>query len=153
MIKNNEIKEKIIRLSREENRTPKSLSEEFGVPLPTIYVWLRENKNDRVDRDRTEIERLFFEENRSFESMSDEFGIPTSIIVNWIRSSKTEKTEEQKKTITEYLRKSRTEGNTEQIQNLNDTIKELQEKNKYLENTNRLLTEYMMILKKQLEEK
>ena len=93
---------------------------------------------------------MFFEENRSFESLSDEFGIPTSIIVNWIRSSKTEKSEEQKKTITEYLRKSRTEGNTEQIQNLNDTIKELQEKIKYLENTNRLLIEYMMILKKQL---
>ena len=48
MITKNEQRDEILRLIREENRSPKSLSEEFDIPIQTIYTWVRKERKEEI---------------------------------------------------------------------------------------------------------
>ena len=58
MITKNENKDEIMRLLKEENRTPKSLSEEYNLPIQTIYTWIRKERINLSKEQKEEEEKM-----------------------------------------------------------------------------------------------
>ena len=151
MITTNVQKENILRLIKEENRTPRSLSEEYNIPIQTIYTWVRTDRiNSKNNGVVDKVISLYKEDKKTPEEISSETGVVLDIVKNWIRNSGLELTEEQKKEVETLSPSGRL---LEEIKNLKERNKNLEEKIVGLEENNKYLREYINLLKKQMEEK
>lgn len=155
MNKTDDIKEQI--LSEYDNGAKATeLAKKYGISRGTIYLWIDNRRKGTLSFDQNkkdEIIRLFKEEHKSVDELSKQFDVSKSSIYQWISRENVELTTEQTDDANITLRSEREMNRVEIIRNLNNKIKEQEDKIKYLEDNNRLLTEYMLILKKQLEEK
>ena len=65
MLTKNPQKEEILNLIKNENRTPKSLSEEYNIPIQTIYTWMRSerkpNKSESSNKENEELKQKISE--------------------------------------------------------------------------------------------
>ena len=52
MIEKSENRDDIMKLIREGNRTPRSLAEEFNIPIQTIYTWIRRERRNLAKLER-----------------------------------------------------------------------------------------------------
>ena len=148
MISNNEKREQVIRLFKEENKTPKSLAEEFDVPISTIYVWVRGVKKT-ITKD--EVCKLYLEEHKTPKVISEENNTSLKVVYDWLSMSGVELTEEEQKEYEEVGKTSHFGHQLGEINRLRLEVKELKEQNKVLQDSLKYLTELLNIKNEELK--
>lgn len=138
-----EIKNELLKVRREKSYSCQKLSEMFNVSIQTVYIWVREDKKNSPTKKRDTIIKLFKEENRSPKSLSEEYDVPLSTVYDWLYQSGVELTKEQKKESESSGRERYTTELLDTIRELRSKIKELETKNKSLQDNVFYLTELL----------
>ncbi len=143
-------KDDILKLIKEENRTPKSLSEEYDIPLKTIYTWIRTEKINAEKRLRDKVVQLYTKENKTPQEISEETGVVLSVIYTWLNYARVEIRKEDQIGLETSERDRFNQSKLETIRVLTTRIKELEERNRGLQDSIKYLTELLRIKEDEL---